>query len=109
MGRIGYSKDFHNIEGRGESRMFDMIESTFRTMSKLGQLTWPLMLLFALPPFGLQKEFQDLGVALVDERLKVRFASVRLESIGALLTPAAGGGLGGSARHDEGLHPGPPC
>ncbi|KAK4123026.1 cytochrome P450 [Parathielavia appendiculata] len=70
MGRIGYSRDFRNIQGDGDSRMFDMIEITFRTMSKLGQLIWPLVLLFSLPRFGLQKKFEELSVALVDERLK---------------------------------------
>ncbi|KAK4096444.1 cytochrome P450 [Parathielavia hyrcaniae] len=70
MGRIGYSRDFRNIQGDGDSLMFDIIEITFRTMSKLGQLIWPLVLLFSLPRFGLQKKFEEVSVAMTEERLE---------------------------------------
>jgi hypothetical protein len=53
-------------------RLLDMVEITFSTLASLGKLTWPLVLLFDMPKFGLQKEFEELAVDLIDGEMNVR-------------------------------------
>ena len=68
MGRVGFSKDFGALEVGEKNRMLEMLEITFRTFSKTGHMAWPFGVVMALPPMGFQKEFEALGVSLVDER-----------------------------------------
>lgn len=69
MGRVGYGRDFGTVRDGREDRMLDLIETTFKLGARLGQTPWPLVFLAKLPRMGMQKEFEDLGVRLVDERI----------------------------------------
>ncbi|KAJ3948522.1 uncharacterized protein N0V96_002777 [Colletotrichum fioriniae] len=71
MGRVGYGRDFGTVRDGREDRMLDLIETTFKLGARLGQTPWPLVFLAKLPRMGMQKEFEDLGVRLVDERIAV--------------------------------------
>ncbi|KAL2879326.1 hypothetical protein SGCOL_005454 [Colletotrichum sp. CLE4] len=71
MGRVGYGRDFGTVRDGREDRMLDLIETTFKLGSRLGQTPWPLVFLAKLPRMGMQREFEDLGVRLVDERIAV--------------------------------------
>ncbi|OHF00837.1 L-ornithine-N5-monooxygenase [Colletotrichum orchidophilum] len=62
MGRVGYGRDFGTVRDGREDRMLDLIETTFKLGSRLGQTPWPLVFLAKLPRIGMQKEFEDLGV-----------------------------------------------
>ncbi|TEA18151.1 Cytochrome P450 monooxygenase orf5 [Colletotrichum sidae] len=69
MGRIAFSRDFGTVKEGREDRMLDIIETTFKIAARLGQLPWPLVFMGKLPRFGMQKEFEDLGVRLINERV----------------------------------------
>lgn len=71
MGRMGYSVDFGSVRAGKEDRMLHLIEVTFATVGRLGQLTWPLEIAqrFRLSPE--QEEFDKIAVRNADEREKV--------------------------------------
>ncbi|KAF9873728.1 cytochrome p450 [Colletotrichum karsti] len=69
MGRVAFSRDFGTVKEGREDRMLDIIETTFKLAARMGQTPWPLVFLGSLPRFGLQREFEDLGVRFVDERI----------------------------------------
>lgn len=76
MGRVGYSRDFGTVHDGREDRMLDLIESGFKTMARFGQAPWPPAFFMNLPRFGMMREFEELGVRLVDERMAVSLISL---------------------------------
>lgn len=71
MGRIGFSTDFGTVREGREDSMLELLEITFGTAAALGHVYWPVALMMNMPKFGMQKEFEQLGVDMADGRLKV--------------------------------------
>ncbi|KAI5460133.1 L-ornithine-N5-monooxygenase [Mariannaea sp. PMI_226] len=70
MGHVGYSVDFGTLRDGHENRMTHLLDITFRNFAKIGQMAWPQALIMDLPRFGMQKEFEDIGVRMVDQRVQ---------------------------------------
>jgi tryprostatin B 6-hydroxylase len=71
MGKMGYSADFSTVKAGKEDRILRLIEVTFATIGKLGQLTWPVVLAKEFELIAEQKEFEELASKLAESREKV--------------------------------------
>ncbi|KAL0935946.1 cytochrome p450 [Colletotrichum truncatum] len=69
MGRIAFSRDFGSVQEGRAGRILDIIGAAFKLNSRMGQTPWPYVILSSLPRVGKLKEFETLGVRLVDERV----------------------------------------
>ncbi|KAH8812322.1 cytochrome P450 [Xylogone sp. PMI_703] len=68
MGRMGFSKKFGSIKEGKETPMLHLIEVTFASLGKLGQMSWPLVLIGALGLAGDHMQFEKLACELADQR-----------------------------------------
>lgn len=71
MGRIGFSADLGAVRDGREARILELLEITFGTAASLGHVYWPMTLIMSLPRFGMQREFEQLGVDMTNERVRV--------------------------------------
>ncbi|KAH6662426.1 cytochrome P450 [Plectosphaerella plurivora] len=69
MGGIGFSADFGTVREGREDKTLELLQITFGTAASLGHVYWPMALMMNMPKFGMQHEFEQMGVRMADERL----------------------------------------
>jgi cytochrome P450 family 628 len=68
MGKMGFSKDFRTTQAGTENRMLTLLEISFGSIAKLGQLTWPVAIAKQLDLSAEQRDFENLASGLANER-----------------------------------------
>jgi tryprostatin B 6-hydroxylase len=71
MGRMGFSVNFESIKAGKEDPMLHYLEDTLATISKLGQMWWPIALMNSMGGSSDHVNFVKLSCQMVDKREEV--------------------------------------